>query len=60
MRVMGLFCRLSNSLFVHWRSRQNKPRHKTTTDFFSAVNADHYHYAIRCLHARKPSFQTNS
>ena len=60
MRVMGMFRRLSNSLFMHWRSRQNKPRHKTTTDFFSAMNAEHHRYAIRCLHARQPSFQTTS
>ena len=60
MRVMGMFRRLSNSLFLHWRSRQKKPRHKTTTDFFSAMNAEHHRYAIRCLHARQPSFQTAS
>ena len=60
MRVMGMFRRLSNSLFMHWRRRQKKPRHKTTTDFFSAMNAEHHRYAIRCLHARQPSFQTAS
>jgi predicted transposase YbfD/YdcC len=60
MRVMGLFRRFSNSLFMHWRSRQKKPHHKTTTDFFSAMNAEHHRYAIRCLHARQPSFQTTS
>ena len=60
MRVMGMFRRLSNSLFIHWRSQQKKPRHKTTTDFFTAMNAEHHRYAIRCLHARQPSFQTPS
>jgi len=60
MRVMGLFRRISNSLFMEWRSRQKRPRHKTTTDFFSAMNAEHHSYAIRCLHARQPSFQTTS
>lgn len=60
MRVMGMFRRFSNSLFIHWRSRQNKPQHKTTTDFFSAMNAEHHRYAIRCLHARQPSFQSVS
>jgi len=60
MRVMGMFRRFSNSLFMHWRSRQRKPRHKTTTDFFSAMNAEHHRYAIRCLHARQPSFRTAS
>ena len=59
MRLMGMFRRFSNSLFLHWRSRQNKPHHKTTTDFFSAMNAEHHRYAIRCLHARQPSFKTS-
>jgi hypothetical protein len=52
--------RFSNSLFMHWRSQQKNPRHKTTTDFFSATNAEHHRYAIRCLNARQPSFQTRS
>lgn len=60
MRVMGMFRRFSNSLFMHWRSRQRKPKYKTTTDFFSDMNAEHHRYAIRCLHARQPSFQTAS
>lgn len=60
MRVMGMFRRFSNSLFMHWRSRQNKPQHKTTTDFFSAMNAEHHRYAIRCLYARQPSFKSSS
>lgn len=58
LRVIGMFRRFSNSLFMHWRSRQKKPKHKTTTDFFTALNAEHHRYAIRCLHARRPSFQT--
>jgi hypothetical protein len=60
MRVMGMFRRFSNSLCAHWRSLQNKPHHKTTTDFFTAMNAEHHRYAIRCLHARQPSFKTLS
>jgi hypothetical protein len=60
MLVMGMFRRFSNSLFMHWRSQQKKPRHKTTTDFFTAMNAEHHRYAIRCLQARQPSFKTSS
>lgn len=60
MRVMGMFRRFSNSLFMHWRSRQTKPQYKTTTDFFTAMNAEHHRYAIRCLYARQPTFQTSS
>jgi hypothetical protein len=60
MRVVGMFRRFSNSLFMHWRSQQKRPQHKTTADFFSAMNAEPHRYAIRCLHARQPSFQTGS
>ena len=60
MRVMGMFRRFSNSLFMHWRSQQKKPKHKTTTDFFSALNAEHHRYAIRCLQGRQPNFQSGS
>jgi len=60
MRVIGMFRRFSNSLFLHWRSRQKKPKHKTTTDFFTAMNAEHHRYAIRCLQARQPSFRSAS
>ena len=60
MRVVGMLRRFSNSLFMHWRTRQTNPKYKTTTDFFTAMNAEHHRYAIRCLHARQPSFQTTS
>lgn len=60
MRVIGMFRRFSNSLFMHWRSRQKKPQHKTTTDFFTALNTEHHRYVIRCLQARQPSFQIAS
>ena len=60
MRVIGMFRRFSHSLFMHWRSRQRKPQHKTTTDFFSAMNAEHHRYGIRCLQARQPSFRNTS
>ena len=60
MRVTAMFRRFSNSLFRHWRSRQKKPRHKTTMDFFSAMNAEHHRYALRCLQGRPPSSQIAS
>jgi hypothetical protein len=37
-----------------------KPCHSTTTDFFTAMNAEHHRYALRCLQARQPSFKTSS
>lgn len=60
MLVVGMLRRFSHSLCMHWRSRQAKPHHKTTTDFFSAMNAEHHRYAIRCLQARQPTFRTPS
>lgn len=60
MLVMGMFRRFSNSLFMHWRSQQKKPRHKTTTDFFTVMNAEHHRYAIRCVQARQPSLKSSS
>lgn len=55
MRAIGMFRRLSNSPFLHWRSRRKQPRHKTTTGFFGAMNAEHHRHAIRCLPARQPA-----
>ena len=60
MRVMGMFRRFSNSLFMHWCSRKKKSRHKATTDFFSATNAEHHCHAIRCIHVRRRGLQTAS
>ena len=60
MRVIGMFRRFSNSLFMHWRIRQKKPQHQTTTDFFTALNAEPRRYALRYLQALQPSFQTTS
>lgn len=58
MWVAGMFRRFSNSLCMHWRAQQQRPHHKTTTDFFTAMNAEHHRYAFRCLNACKPSFKT--
>ena len=53
MRAAGMR-RFSNSLFMHGRSRPNKPQHKTTTDFFTSMNAEHHRYGTRCIYARQP------
>ena len=60
IRVAGMLRRFSNSLFMHWRSQQKKPGHKTTTDFFTAMNAEHHRYALRCIRACQPTFQCAS
>jgi len=57
---MGLFRRLSNSLCMHWISKQPRSHHKTTTDFFSDMNAHHHRYAFRSLFAAHPSFSPAS
>ena len=60
MRVMAMLRRFSHSLFREWRLRQKKPQHKTTSDFFGAMNAERDRYALRCLQARQPSLQIPS
>ena len=58
MWVMGMFRRLSNSLFIHWRARQGKlhPDQLTTTDFHSAMSEDHRRAAIRLVLSKRPNF----
>jgi hypothetical protein len=60
MRVIEMFRLISNGLFLHWRSRQKKPRNQTTTDFFTAMNAEHPRYALRRLQACQPSLLFSS
>ena len=60
MLFMGMFRRLSNSLCMHWISKQRNPNHKTTADFFNAMNANHQRNAIRSLSASRPSFYSAS
>ena len=54
--VMGMFRRLSNSLFMEWRSRQKKPEHHTTTDFQSVMAEEHRQRALRTVLAKNPAF----
>ena len=60
MLFMGMFRRLSNSLCMHWISKQPRSHHQTTANFFSAMNASHHRYALRSLFAASPSFSTPS
>ena len=57
---IGMFRRLNNSLFMHWRYRQSKHHYKTTTDFFTSMHTGHHHQAFRCIHARHPGSRTTS
>ena len=54
MFVAGLFRRLSNSLFMEWRSHQPHPEYLTTTDFQAAMVEDHCKPALRLVLAKRP------
>jgi hypothetical protein len=57
MFVAGLLRRISNSLFMEWRSHQPHPEHLTTTDFQAAMGEDHCRPAMRLLLAKRPSLK---
>jgi hypothetical protein len=58
--VHGIFARLANSLFMEWRHRQKKPRHKTTTDFAASMAAEHARQLLSFVTARHPSLKSLS
>jgi hypothetical protein len=54
---MGMFRRLSNSLFVHWRDLQPHPEHKTTTDLHSDMGQEHGRRALSMVLSKRPDFR---
>lgn len=58
--LIGMFRRLSNSLFMEWRSRQPKPDYQTTTDFQTVMAEDHRRRALRFVTSRNPKLQSAS
>lgn len=52
--VLGMFRRLTNSLFMEWRGRQPNPKYKTTTDFHTAMSEDNLVKAIRLVTNKRP------
>jgi hypothetical protein len=60
VRVHGIFARLANSLFIHWRSHQLKPHHKTTTDFAASMSAEHARRVLRTVTSRSPNLTAAS
>ena len=56
MLALGIFRRLSNSLFMEWRSRQAKPRYLTTTNFHTDMAAEGHRRAMIMVTAAMPSF----
>lgn len=57
MCVMGMFRRLSNSLFMEWRSHQPHPESLTTTDFQIAMSEEHCRAALRLVLVKHPSLK---
>jgi hypothetical protein len=55
--VAGLFRRISNSLFMEWRSHQPHPQNLTTTDFQSAMAEEHCRRALRLIFTKHPSLK---
>ena len=53
--VLGMFRRLANSLFMEWRERQPKAKHKTTTDFQTVMGEDNLAKAMRLVTCKRPT-----
>jgi hypothetical protein len=60
MWVLGMFRRLANSLFMHWRSLQRRPQHKTTTDFHAYMDEENLRRALRFVKSKRPSLKPSS
>jgi hypothetical protein len=52
--VLGMFRRLANSLFIHWRGTQPTPKYKTTTDFQAAMGENNLAKALRFVTRKRP------
>jgi len=58
--VLGMFRRLSVSLFAQWRSRDPRRSYATMTDFHASMGAEHGRLAFHILSASRPSFRERS
>jgi hypothetical protein len=58
--VFGMFRRLANSLFMHWRHQCKKPEHYTTTDFQTYFEEDNLRRAMKFVTATRPSLKPTS
>ena len=52
--VLGMFRRLTNSLFMEWRSHQPMAKYKTTTDFQAAMGENNLAKAMRFVTNKRP------
>jgi hypothetical protein len=60
MHILGMFRRLSTSLFMHWRSLQCRPKYKTMTDFHAYMDEDNLRQAMRFVTSKRPSLKPAS
>jgi len=58
--IMGMFRRLANSLFMHWRDQHKTPAHKTTTDFQTHLEEENLHRGMIFVSATRPSLKPAS
>jgi hypothetical protein len=58
--VLGMLRRLAVSLFAEWRSRDDKRKRSTMTDFHAHMSAEHASPAMRFSTARYPSLRKRS
>jgi hypothetical protein len=55
--IMGMFRRLANSLFMHWRDQHEKPQHHTTTDFQSHMEEENLRRGMIFVSATRPTLK---
>ena len=57
MWVLGMMRRLSNSLFMEWRTHRRRPDHVSTTDFQAVLSEDHHRPALRLVLSKRPNIK---
>jgi len=55
--ILGMMRRLTNSLFMEWRSHRRRPDHVTTTDFQAALSQDQHRPALRLVLCKRPNLK---
>lgn len=60
MWILGMCRRFCVSIFMHWRSLQPRPNHKTMTDFQGDMGEDNLRKAIRFVTSKRPSLKSRS
>lgn len=58
--IMGMFRRLANSLFMHWRAQHHKPQYHTTTDFQSFLDEENLRRGLILVSAAQPTLKPPS